>query len=107
MSKTLIKNGQIITPHETLEADLLIEDGKVSQVGKALEVSGAEEIDVAGKFILPGGIDPHVHLDLAMFDTVSSDDHYTGHKAAAFGGTTTRPWPWINLMSSTLTCWST
>ena len=38
---------------------------------------------------MPGGIDPHVHLDLPMFGTVSSDDHYTGHKAAAFGGTTT------------------
>ena len=42
-----------------------------------------------GKLIMPGGMDPHVHLDLPMFDTVSSDDHYTGHKAAAFGGTTT------------------
>jgi dihydropyrimidinase len=89
MAKTLIKNGQIITPQETLDADLLIEDGVVSQVGKGLEADGAEEIDARGKFILPGGIDPHVHLDLAMFDTVSSDDHYTGTKAAAFGGTTT------------------
>lgn len=89
MGKTLIKHGQIITPQETLKADLLIEDGKIFQVGKALEASGAEEIDASGKYILPGGIDPHVHLDLAMFDTVSSDDHYTGMKAAAFGGTTT------------------
>ena len=39
--------------------------------------------------ILPGGVDPHTHFDLPMFDTISSDDHYTGHKAAAFGGTTT------------------
>lgn len=89
MGKKLILNGQIITPEETFEADLLIEDGKIAQIGKGLEVSGAEEIDVDGKYILPGGIDPHVHLDLAMFDTVSSDDHYSGHKAAAFGGTTT------------------
>ncbi len=43
----------------------------------------------AGKFITPGGVDPHTHFDLPMFGTVSSDDHYTGHKAAAFGGTTT------------------
>ncbi len=48
-----------------------------------------EVIDASGKLVMPGGIDPHVHLDLPMFDTVSSDDHYTGHKAAAFGGTTT------------------
>jgi len=46
-------------------------------------------IDATGKLLMPGGIDPHVHLDLPMFGTVSSDDHYTGHKAAAFGGTTT------------------
>ncbi len=46
-------------------------------------------IDAAGKFITPGGVDPHTHFDLPMFGTVSSDDHYTGHKAAAFGGTTT------------------
>jgi dihydropyrimidinase len=46
-------------------------------------------IEAAGKLVLPGGVDPHTHFDLPMFDTVSSDDHYTGHKAAAFGGTTT------------------
>ena len=46
-------------------------------------------IDLSGKLLLPGGVDPHTHFDLPMFDTVSSDDHYTGHKAAAFGGTTT------------------
>lgn len=46
-------------------------------------------IDAQGKYVLPGGIDVHTHFDLPMFGTVSSDDHYTGHKAAAFGGTTT------------------
>jgi len=69
--------------------DLLIEGEKIVQVGPNLTVPGAKEIDATGKYLMPGGIDPHVHLDLAMFDTVSSDDHYTGHKAAAFGGTTT------------------
>ena len=49
----------------------------------------AKTVDATGKFILPGGVDPHTHFDLPMFNTVSSDDHYTGHKAAAFGGTTT------------------
>jgi len=89
MAKTWIRNGQLVTPEETQEADLLIENGKIAKVGKKLDLSDAKEIDAKGKYILPGGIDPHVHLDLAMFDTVSSDDHYTGHKAAAFGGTTT------------------
>jgi dihydropyrimidinase len=86
---TLIKNGTLITASETFEADILIEGEKISLIGKDLQHPNAEVIDATGKLILPGGIDPHVHLDLPMFGTVSSDDHYTGHKAAAFGGTTT------------------
>ena len=86
---TLIKNGTLITASETVEADILIEGEEIKQIGKNLQHPNAEIVDASGKLILPGGIDPHVHLDLPMFDTVSSDDHYTGHKAAAFGGTTT------------------
>ena len=86
---TLIKNGTLITASDTFEADILIENETISQVGKNLTHPSADVIDAAGKLIMPGGIDPHVHLDLPMFGTVSSDDHYTGHKAAAFGGTTT------------------
>jgi dihydropyrimidinase len=86
---TLIKNGTLITASETFEADILIEDDKISLIGKDLQHPSADVIDAAGMLIMPGGIDPHVHLDLPMFGTVSSDDHYTGHKAAAFGGTTT------------------
>ncbi|MCK4800407.1 MAG: dihydropyrimidinase [Anaerolineales bacterium] len=89
MTTTLIKNGTLITADQTLEADILLEEGKITLIGPDLAREGAKIVDAAGKYILPGGIDPHVHLDLAMFDTVSSDDHYTGHKAAAFGGTTT------------------
>ena len=76
MGKTLIKNGTVITPTETIKTDLLIEGDKFAQLGSNLEVEGAEVIDASGKYLMPGGIDPHVHLDLAMFDTVSSDDHY-------------------------------
>ena len=86
---TLIKNGTLLTASETFEADILIEGEQIELVGKDLQHPGAEMIDASGKLIMPGGIDPHVHLDLPMFGTVSSDDHYTGHKAAAFGGTTT------------------
>jgi len=86
---TLIKNGMLITASETFEADILIEGETISLIGKDLRHPNAEVVDAAGKMILPGGVDPHVHLDLPMFGTVSSDDHYTGHKAAAFGGTTT------------------
>ena len=87
--KTLINNGTIITASDTYQADILIEDGKIIEIGQALHAPDAEPVDASGKLILPGGVDAHTHFDLEMFDTVSSDDHYTGHKAAAFGGTTT------------------
>src|SRR6185503_11742207 len=86
---TLIKNGTLITASDTVQADVLIQDEKIARIEPALEMDSVKVIDATGKLILPGGVDPHVHLDLPMFDTVSSDDHYTGHKAAAFGGTTT------------------
>ena len=86
---TLIKNGTLITANETFDADILLEEEKIARVGTGLQHPSAAVIDAQGKLIMPGGIDPHVHLDLPMFGTVSSDDHYTGHKAAAFGGTTT------------------
>ena len=86
---TLIKNGTLITATDTFDADILIEGEKISLIGTDLQHPNAEVIDASGRLIMPGGIDPHVHLDLPMFGTVSSDDHYTGHKAAAFGGTTT------------------
>ncbi len=88
MSK-LIANGTLVTASETFQADILIEGERIVSIGHDLHAPNAERIDATGKLILPGGVDPHTHFDLPMFDTVSSDDHYTGHKAAAFGGTTT------------------
>ncbi len=85
----LIKNGTLITASETFSADILVEGEVISEIGQNLNIPGAEIIDATGMLVLPGGVDPHVHLELPMFGTVSSDDHYTGHKAAAFGGTTT------------------
>jgi dihydropyrimidinase len=85
----LIKNGKLITASETFVADILVENEKITQIGQNLQHPNAEVIDASGQFITPGGVDPHTHFDLPMFGTVSSDDHYTGHKAAAFGGTTT------------------
>ncbi|MEW6030384.1 MAG: dihydropyrimidinase [Chloroflexota bacterium] len=86
---TLIKDGTLVTASETFKADILIEDERIARVGPGLEADSAQVVDASGKLILPGGVDPHTHFDLPMFGTVSSDDHYTGHKAAAFGGTTT------------------
>jgi dihydropyrimidinase len=86
----LIKSGTLITASETYSADILIEGERIAQVGANLPASNdIEVIDAAGKLVLPGGIDPHTHFDLPFGLGVSSDDHYTGHKAAAFGGTTT------------------
>jgi dihydropyrimidinase len=87
--KYLLKSGTIITASDTYSADILIDNQIISLIGHDLHSNDAEIIDVGDKIILPGGIDPHTHFDLPMFDTVSSDDHYTGHKAAAYGGTTT------------------
>lgn len=85
----LIKNGTIITASDTIAGDILMDGEQILQIGTDLTHPDADVIDARGKLILPGGIDPHVHLELPMMGTVSSDDHYTGHKAAAFGGTTT------------------
>ena len=86
--KTLIKNGTIVTAAETYPADLLIDGEKIALIGMDLPADGAQVVDAAGKYVLPGGIDPHTHLELPFGGTVSTDDFYTGHKAAAFGGTT-------------------
>ncbi len=87
--KILLRGGILVTASEKWRADLLIEGEQIATLGRDLVVPDAQVVDVTGKFVLPGGVDPHVHLDLPMFGTVSSDDHYTGTKAAAFGGTTT------------------
>jgi dihydropyrimidinase len=86
----LIKSGKIITASESFYADILVEGEKITTVaGNIPEQEGMEVIDAKGKLIMPGGVDVHTHFELPMAGTVSSDDHYTGHKAAAFGGTTT------------------
>jgi dihydropyrimidinase len=86
--KTLIKNGTLVTAAETYAADLLMDDGKIALIGLNLPADGAQVVDAKGKRVLPGGIDVHTHLELPFGGTYSSDDFYTGHKAAAFGGTT-------------------
>lgn len=87
--KKLIKSGTLVTAEKSFRSDILIEDEKIIQIGTELVDDQAEVIDATGKLVLPGGIDPHVHLALEMAGTISSDDYYTGGKAAAFGGTTT------------------
>jgi len=86
----MIRSGTLITAAETFIADILIEGERIVQIGPDLPVpDGAEVVDARGKLVMPGGVDAHTHFSLPMPTAVSSDDHYTGHKAAAFGGTTT------------------
>lgn len=87
--KKIIKNGTIVTATDTFEAELLIEDGKITQIGSNLSAVGAEIIDAKGCLVFPGGIDPHTHLDMPFGGTVTKDDFESGTIAAAFGGTTT------------------
>ncbi|MEN6530589.1 MAG: dihydropyrimidinase [Anaerolineaceae bacterium] len=87
--KTLIKNGTVITAEITRKADILVEDEFIRRIDEYIEDYEATIVDASGLLVLPGGVDPHVHLELPMAGTISADDHYTGGKAAAFGGTTT------------------
>src|SRR5689334_7098792 len=84
----LIKNGRIITATDDYVADIFIEGETIRMIGTSLPVKADKEIDAAGKLVLPGGIDPHVHLDMPFMGTYSSDNYETGTRAALFGGTT-------------------
>lgn len=85
----LIKNGIVVNHDQQFEADVWIKNGKIEQVGRDLPDQGYDEIlDAGGKFVIPGGIDPHVHMQLPTPAGPSSDDFLSGSKAAIFGGTT-------------------
>jgi dihydropyrimidinase len=84
----LIKNGRIITATDDYVADIFTEGETVRAIGRNLKLDADKEIDAAGKLIFPGGIDPHVHLDMPFMGTFSSDNYETGTRAALFGGTT-------------------
>lgn len=86
---TLFKNGTLVTASDMLPADVLVDGEVVTMIGNDLPTDGHDVIDCAGKYLLPGGIDVHTHLDLPFGGTYSNDDFDVGHKAAAFGGTTT------------------
>lgn len=87
--KKLIRHGIIITATDTYQADILIENGKISTIGQDLSLEGGEVINAQGCYVFPGGIDPHTHLEMPFGGTVTRDDFETGTIAAAFGGTTT------------------
>jgi dihydropyrimidinase len=84
----LIKNGRIITADADFTADIYVDGETIQAIGKNLGMKADTEIDASGKLVFPGGIDPHVHLDMPFMGTFSSDNYETGTRAALFGGTT-------------------
>ena len=83
---TVIKNGTIVTADLTYKADVLIDQGKIIEIGPNL--SGDKTLDASGCYVMPGGIDPHTHLEMPFMGTYSADDFESGTRAALAGGTT-------------------
>ena len=81
----IIRNGRIITAVDDYEADIFIEDEKISVIGKDLKIDSNKVIEATGKYVIPGGIDPHTHFDMPFGGTMSADDFESGPRAAAFG----------------------
>lgn len=85
---TLFQGGTIVTASDMFQADILVEGETITTISQTIDATGHDIVDCSGKYIMPGGIDVHTHLDLPFGGTFSNDDFDTGHKAAAFGGTT-------------------
>ena len=82
----LIKGGDIVAADRTFKSDILIEGESIKAIGTGL--SGTDVIDASGCFVMPGGIDPHTHLEMPFMGTTSADHYESGTKAALSGGTT-------------------
>src|SRR5512144_1653961 len=88
--RTLISNGTVVTADGSYPADVLVDGERIAQVGAGLagSVTTDETIDATGRYVIPGGIDVHTHMELPFGGTFAKDTFETGTKAAAFGGTT-------------------
>src|SRR5436189_5170327 len=84
----LIKGGRIITAADDYTGDIYVEGERISLIGESLDVPADKVIDAAGRYVLPGCVDPHTHLDMPFGGTVTIDDVEAGQTSAAFGGTT-------------------
>ncbi|EYB88629.1 hypothetical protein Y032_0243g3464 [Ancylostoma ceylanicum] len=86
----LIKNGTVVNEDAMFKADVLITDGKIASVGENLTAGGGniQVLDATDRFVIPGGIDPHTHLQMPFMGQVAADDFYNGTRAAVAGGTT-------------------
>jgi len=85
----LIKGGTVVNADRSMRADVLCQDGKISAVGENLDApKGTTVVDAGGQYVMPGGIDPHTHMQLPFMGTTASEDFYTGTAAGLAGGTT-------------------
>ena len=85
----LIKGGRVITAADDYVADIFIEGERISLIGESLDLAADKVIDASGKYVLPGAVDPHTHLEMPWRGETTIDDFESGQTAAAFGGTTT------------------
>ena len=84
---TLIRGGTVVTADERYPADVLCEDGKIQEIGAAIDVpAGTAIVDAGEALVMPGGIDPHTHMQLPFMDTVTGDNFYTGPPPASRAG---------------------
>jgi len=84
-----IKGGTVVTAEQAFRADVFCVDGTIAAVGENLDVpAGTEIVDAGGQYVMPGGIDPHTHMQLPFMGTVASEDFFTGTAAGLSGGTT-------------------
>src|ERR671935_1394954 len=84
----LIRGGRVITAADDYIGDVFVDNGTVSLIGESLDVAADKVIDASGKYVIPGAIDPHTHIELPFGGTVTCDDFTSGTVSAAFGGTT-------------------
>ena len=87
--RTLIKGGTIVNADATTTADVLVDGERIALIGADLEVQADRTVDATGKWVIPGAIDVHTHMELPFGGTFAKDTFETGTRAAAFGGTTT------------------
>src|SRR5215470_6358429 len=85
----LIRGGTVVNADQSFRADALVNNGRIDAVGPDIEpAGGAEIIDASGALVMPGGIDPHTHMELPFMGTVASEDFFSGTAAGLAGGTT-------------------
>jgi len=85
----LIRGGRVITAADDFVGDVYAEDERITMIGESLDLQADKVIDATGKYVIPGCIDPHTHLDMPFGGTITADDFESGTISAAFGGTTT------------------